>query len=70
MATVLKDEDVVRVLQEVRGKTPLRKFAKEIGCSAGYLCDVLKQKHGPGFTIMKYLGLERRRKVETTYVWK
>jgi hypothetical protein len=70
MAKVLHPAQVVQILREVQGKTTLNRFAKAIGCSEPLLCLVYKGKRNPGPRITEYLGLERRRKVETTYVWK
>jgi hypothetical protein len=59
-------EPVELLREKMRGKS-LRAFAKEIPCSAPYLCDVLKGNRAAGPRILAYLGLER---VPTQVVYK
>jgi hypothetical protein len=47
------------MLRERKKGKSLRTLAKEIPCSAPYLCDVLKGNRAAGPRILAYLGLER-----------
>ena len=64
----MKRADVMDLLMRRQGDRSLREFAVEVGCSAAYLSDLYRGYREPGRKIMRYLGLAKRRSVETTYV--
>ncbi len=65
---LMKTEDVIEVLRKRQGEMSLREYARIVGCSHSYLYDLYNGGRSPGNKIMKFLGLKKRRVVETSYV--
>ena len=59
MATLLTSAQVVDLLKARKGGRSLPAFAKEIGCSPGFLWMVLNGERGPGDEMLDYLKLTR-----------
>lgn len=51
-------EQVISLLASKQGGRSQREFAKEIGVSQQFLCDLLKGRRTPGPAVLKYLDLE------------
>lgn len=52
--------DIIEALElEAEVKGSKRALAREIGCSAAYLCDVLLHRRTPGPKILDHMGLKR-----------
>ena len=67
MGKKLTTEQVVEMMKRKQGKRSLRSFAKELGVSAPFLCDIYKGRRRPGEKILVHLGLEVTRSVEVEY---
>jgi len=63
----METEDVMKMLRDKQGDMSLREFADVVGCSAAYLSDLYRGNREPGNKIMRFLGLRKRRIVESTY---
>lgn len=60
--------DVLDLLKTKQGERSLREFAEEVKCSPAYLSEIYRGTRQPGNKIMRFLGLTRRKTVETAYV--
>lgn len=52
-------KDPIKLLRQRQKGRSLTDFAKEIPCSASYLCDVYAGRREPADRILTYLKLER-----------
>jgi len=64
---IMERTEVITLLRRKQGDRSLREYAKHVGCSAAYLSDLYRGNRDPGKKIMLFLGLTKRRRVETTY---
>jgi hypothetical protein len=58
---------VVKLIQERRGRKSVLAFSKELGVSQPYLDRVLKFQQVPGEKILKLFGLQRIMTTKVTY---
>lgn len=63
-----RKEDVVKELKRRQGKSSLRSYATNLGCSAAYLSDLYRGRRDPGPLILDHLDLERQIVTTVTYV--
>lgn len=49
--------DIVEILKQESRSTSQKELAKSIGCSAQFLCDLLKGRRRPTGKVLEYLGL-------------
>lgn len=52
-------DDVRRMLRECTDVVGQKQWAKDVGVSAAYVCDVLQGRREPGQSICDGLGVER-----------
>jgi hypothetical protein len=62
--STMTHDKLIRELEKRRGDGTWKELAAKIGCSAAYLCDVMRGHRRPGRKILEFLGF----KMETVYV--
>lgn len=67
MKKTLSAEDVVTLMKRKQGKRSLRAYARDLGISAAFLCDIYKGRRRPGEKIISQLGIGVTRSVEVEY---
>ena len=65
----MTEEQVIALIRKEQGKKSIRKFASEIGVSAGYLSDVYQNRLSPGKSILDYFEIDKRKKVIVQHVF-
>lgn len=53
-------EQVLELLRKRQGNRTQREFAKELGITGQYLCDLYLRRRDPGETVLKNFGIVRR----------
>ena len=56
----LSQSEVVLILKKEQGKRSLREFAKDLGISAAYLCQIYTNTSEPGPAVLSKIGVRRR----------
>jgi hypothetical protein len=65
----MKLADPLSILQELIGRSSLRKVALTLDVSAAYLSDVMRGNRPPGPKVLKALGLRRVVTKQVQYFW-
>ena len=56
---VYTKKEVIELIRErIKCTGTQAAFAKKVGITPAYLCDILQQKRSIGIKVLKYLGLE------------
>jgi hypothetical protein len=54
------EDQLKELMHKKQGDKSYTQFARDIGCSTAYICDVYAGNRGAGPRILNYLGLEKK----------
>lgn len=65
MAKAMTNAQVIALMKKRQGDRTAKEFARELGISGAYLCDIYKSVRAPGESVLSKLGIVKRIVYET-----
>jgi transcriptional regulator with XRE-family HTH domain len=60
MTKAMTTAQVIALMKKKQGNRTSKEFAKELGISAAYLCDIYRNNREPGESVLTKLGIVKR----------